>query len=170
MEHYAVPSSPTPAPRHRYPDIERFYAKVAAGELVGHYYVILLGLKTFDTAKLVERIHRGLSYSAWERFVRNLALPKEAATSLVQISSRTLSRRKEEGRLHPDESDRLLRATRLFARTLELFEGDADQARLWLTSPQPALGGASPLEYAATEVGVREIEALIGRLEHGIPS
>jgi putative toxin-antitoxin system antitoxin component (TIGR02293 family) len=163
-------SGPAPATRHRYPDIERFHAKVVAGELAGHYYVMLLGLKTFDTAKLLERIREGLSYSAWERFARNLSLPKEAITSLVQISPRTLSRRKEEGRLHPDESDRLLRATRLFAQTLELFEGDAEQARQWLISHQPALGGSTPLAYAVTDVGIREVEALIGRLEHGIPS
>ena len=150
--------------------IEHLYERLTAGERAGHYYVMFIGLRTFDTSKLLERVREGLSYSAWERFARNTALPKEAILALVQISPRTLSRRKEEGRLHPDESDRLLRATRIFTETLELFEGNAEQARHWLTSSQPALGGTTPIEYATTEIGAREVEALIGRLEHGIPS
>jgi uncharacterized protein (DUF2384 family) len=36
-------------------------------------------------------------------------------------------------------------------------------------SSHPALGNQVPLEFAASEVGAREVENLIGRLEHGIP-
>ena len=151
-------------------DVQRFWSMVESGKTVGHLYVALLGLRTFDTATLLERIAEGLSFSAWERFVKATALPKDLATSVIQITPRTLSRRKAEGRLHPDESDRLIRTARVFARALVLFEGDAESARRWLLSAQPALGGATPLEYATTEVGSREVEALIGRLEHGIPS
>lgn len=139
-------------------------------ESPGHSYVVLLGLRTFDTAGLLERVKKGLSYHTWERLRSNTELPPDALLTLVQISPRTLNRRKEEGRFHPDESDRLLRATRVFASALSLFEGDADAARRWLTTAQPALGGDKPLEYAATEVGAREVEDLIGRLEYGISS
>ena len=68
----------------------------------------------------------------------------------------------------PDESDRLLRASRVFGRALELFEGDPEAARRWLGLPQPALGGATPLAFARTEAGAREVEDLVGRLEHGV--
>ena len=151
-------------------DIEKLLAKMALGELTGHHYVSLLGLRTFDMPKLLERIRKGLSYRAWERFVRNTTLSNDEALSLVQISPRTLQRRKEEGRLHPDESDRLLRATRVYAKTLALFEGNDQHTRQWLISSQPALNGSTPLDYATTELGAREVEDLIGRLEHGIPS
>ena len=33
-----------------------------------------------------------------------------------------------------------------------------------------ALGGATPLGFARTEPGVREVEDLLGRIEYGIPS
>ncbi len=89
---------------------------------------------------------------------------------LVQIAPRTLSRRKEEGRLQPDESDRLLRVSRLVGRALELFEGDLETARKWLSTPLRSLRGKAPLELVKTEVGAQEVEALIGRLEHGIIS
>ncbi len=32
----------------------------------------------------------------------------------------------------------------------------------------PALAGRKPIEFARTEVGAREVEDLIGRLEYGV--
>lgn len=134
----------------------------------GHAYAALLGLRTFDTAGILARIHEGLSYHAWERLLATSGLPREQATKAVGLSARTLARRKSEGRFHADESDRLLRLARVYARAVDLFEGRADAAREWLLSPQRALGDSTPLEYAATDLGAREVETLIGRLEHGI--
>jgi putative toxin-antitoxin system antitoxin component (TIGR02293 family) len=61
-----------------------------------------------------------------------------------------------------------VRASRLFGRALTLFEGDADAAREWLGAKAPALGGQAPLAAAQTEAGAREVENLIGKLEHGV--
>jgi putative toxin-antitoxin system antitoxin component (TIGR02293 family) len=68
----------------------------------------------------------------------------------------------------PQESERLLRISGVFERAVELFEGDIAAAVTWLTTPQKSLGRHSPLIYARTEVGAREVENLIGRLEHGV--
>jgi len=140
------------------------------GKSSRYHYALLLGLKVKEVSELLKRVKQGLAFSSWEKFLRNTDLQKEDAVRLVQITPRTLSRRKEEGRLHAHESDRLLRAARMFALACDLFEGDSESARRWLTASQPGLGGATPIEYATTEVGAREVEALIGRLEHGIPS
>ena len=133
-------------------------------------YVSLLGLGVKETSDLLRQIGKGLPYRSLVHFLDATDLRKEDAITLVRISPRTLSRRKDQGRFKPDESDRLVRAAQIFAQALELFEGDLDSAREWLTSAQPALGGSTPIEFATTEVGAREVEALIGRLEHGIPS
>jgi putative toxin-antitoxin system antitoxin component (TIGR02293 family) len=86
----------------------------------------------------------------------------------IGIPLRTLTRRQSEGKLHWDESDRLWRATRLFDMAVSLFEGDVAAARRWLETPQPGLGGETPLEFASTGAGAREVENLIGRLEYGV--
>ena len=150
-------------------DIEAFRRK-ALGDSKGtqHAYVMLLGLKPSDTIRLVMKVEKGLPFRVVERLRRNMALTLEELAELIQVRPRTLSRRKEEGRLQPDESDRALRASRLFGRTLELFEGDAATARAWLSEAQPALGGAIPLSMARTEIGAREEEILNGRLQHGV--
>jgi putative toxin-antitoxin system antitoxin component (TIGR02293 family) len=136
----------------------------------GHPYIRLLGLPAQDTAALLARVREGLSYRVWDQFLRNTGFDKETAAHLVGMAPRTLARRKEEARLHPEESDRLIRAARIFSRALDLFGGDVASARGWLSRPQPALGGATPLDYAASELGSREVENLIGRLEYGIPT
>jgi putative toxin-antitoxin system antitoxin component (TIGR02293 family) len=151
------------------PDIEAFRERLRTGERGGgHLYLILLGMKLTETDELLRQVERGLPFRVLERLGRNLKLPLKAIAELTQIKSRTLHRRKEEGRLQPDESDRLLRAARVYGRAIELFEGDDNAARHWLSDPQRALGGAVPLSLARTELGALEIERLIGRLEHGV--
>ncbi|HBZ70018.1 MAG TPA: hypothetical protein DEP35_09900 [Deltaproteobacteria bacterium] len=128
----------------------------------------LLGLPASSTSNLVAEVERGLPFSSLERFKQHTALPWEAICALVQLPMRTLTRRRAAGRLDSAESDRLVRAARLYHQMLQLFEGDEEDARAWLTRPQRGLGGATPLEFARTETGAREVEQLLGRLEHGV--
>jgi len=79
-----------------------------------------------------------------------------------------LARRKASGRLTADESEKLLRLSSTFENTLDLFEGNRRQALAWLSSPKKEFEDQTPLEYSRTEVGAREVEDLIGRLEHGV--
>ncbi len=110
----------------------------------------------------------GLPYTSVTRFHSASGLPVAHIADLVQVPRRTLMRRKAAGRLQPLESERLLRMAMLFDRALELFEGDADAARRWLATPIKALAGETPWDFARTEIGAREVEDVIGRLEHGV--
>jgi putative toxin-antitoxin system antitoxin component (TIGR02293 family) len=152
------------------PDLGEIQGRIRAGRTEGHSYVALLGLRIYEPLALDRLVRKGLGYSTFTRFQRNTALTAGAIAELIQIPARTLTRRKAEGKFAPEESDRLVRAARVFGRTMELFEGNVAEARRWLGAPQPALGGRAPLELARTEVGAGEVESLVGRLEHGIPS
>jgi putative toxin-antitoxin system antitoxin component (TIGR02293 family) len=152
------------------PDIAELWNRVRSGRRDGHYYVALFGLRRYDALHVMEQIRRGFAYSAFERLQRNTELPYRVLAEAAEIPERTLARRKESGRLEPDESDRLARLSRVVARAIELFEGHVEDARGWLTSPVTALGGRTPLDFASTDVGAIEVEHLIGRLEYGIPT
>ena len=154
----------------RMSDLAEVRSRIRSGSRQGHFYVALLGLRTYEPLDLIEQVQKGLRFSAFVRFQRNTNLSVTTLSELTQIPSRTLTRRKKQGKLDPEESDRLLRASRVFTRALELFEGDDEAARTWLSSEIPALGGLAPLQMARSEVGAKEVESLIGRLEHGIPS
>ena len=149
-------------------DLARYLRLLAAKRGGEHAYAVLLGLERGDAQALLERVHRGLPFDAFERLQRNAGLGAEELAALVRIPPRTLLRRRATGRLTPDESDRLVRAARVLGRALALFDGDPAAARRWLETPAAALGGRPPLAVADTDVGAREVEALAGRLEHGV--
>jgi putative toxin-antitoxin system antitoxin component (TIGR02293 family) len=117
--------------------------------------------------EIVRLIQAGLPVSRVTKFEDATGFSREQIAHFVGIPVRTLARRRGDRRLRADESDRLWRAAALFDRAVDLFEGDAGAAARWLQTPQPGLDGAVPLEFASTEVGAREIENLIGRLEYG---
>lgn len=135
-----------------------------------HVHVVLLGVEASDWPKLMRMAARGLTYDALEHFQQNTGIAYEKLLAWVQISPRTMARRKQQRRFLPEESDRLFRASRVFGKALELFEGDRDAASEWMLTPQPALGGETPIDVAQTELGSREIENLVGRIEHGVYS
>ena len=58
---------------------------------------------------------------------------------------------------------------RLMRQAVKVFGAEAE-AREWLNTPQFGLGGAVPLDYAETEIGAREVENLLGRIEYGVYS
>jgi len=129
-----------------------------------------LGLRASNSAELIQQVERGFSFKTLHTLESRSGLPGAALAGLVGIPERTLARRKSKGKFTPEESERLLRLGTVFEQAVELFEGDRAAALRWLTAPRQALEGNTPLAYARTELGAREVEDLIGRLEHGVVS
>lgn len=127
-----------------------------------------LGLEPKDTAGLIRRIDEGFAFESLERLAAHTGIGLGLLASLIGIPERTLARRKAAGRLAPEESERLLRVAGIFEKSVELFEGDVEGAVSWLMTPRKALGDQRPLPYSRTELGAREVENLIGQLEHGV--
>jgi len=157
----------TAAPTESTRDVARYSQFLKTGEPGMHAYVVLLGLEYFDLPNVIKAVRKGFPWKAFDRLTRNLGLPADRVAEMVGIPRRTLARRKIEKRFDPDESDRLLRTARVFAKTLRLFDGDRDAAAEWLTSLEIALG-TDPASLMSTDVGAREVERVIGALEHGI--
>jgi len=128
----------------------------------------LIGLKAKNLNELIGAIEQGLPFESIDRFQAMTGLSLSEITELLGIHSRTVSRRREKGKLDQSESERLLRMSDLYRQANALFEGNEAGARSWLKQPQRALRGQSPWEYAKTEVGARRVEQLIGQLEHGV--
>ena len=127
------------------------------------------GNRDISSNDLINSLQEGLDMKEFEKLQDRLAIPAEKLYPLLGLAKATVHRRKAEGKLKPDESDRVIRFARLFGMAVEVFH-DLEYARTWLKHPQRGLGGAIPLEYARTEVGAREVEDLMGRIEHGVYS
>ena len=127
-----------------------------------------IGLDLGSTDDLIARLKRGLPPSTFDRLKDELGLAAEVLADLTGVSTRTLARRKKRSEpLAPATSERLLRLARLYEIATEVL-GDEAEARQWLKTPNMALGGRTPLDYADTELGAREVEDLLGRLAHGV--
>jgi putative toxin-antitoxin system antitoxin component (TIGR02293 family) len=126
-----------------------------------------IGIHPRDLNDLIGKLKRGLPVGTFDRLRDTLDVPEKMLASTVNIAYRTLSRRKKEGRLKTDESERVLRIAKLYEKALEVLE-DAELARQWFKMPAKGLGGKTPLQYADTEPGAQEVEDLLGRIEYGV--
>ena len=118
---------------------------------------------------LIRQIQRGLRFTELETLQHSLDMPFEQLAAKLAISRSTLQRRKASGRLSPGESDKVVRFSHLLEHATKVF-GDVEKARAWLKFPQHGLGGAVPLDYAETEIGAREVDHLLGRIDYGVYS
>lgn len=120
------------------------------------------------TTEWVARIRSGLPAASALAFKAALGLTNEELAAVLGVSPRTVARLDPaKSHLDPVSGDRLVRSARLYAIAADVLE-DGSAAARWLKSPQRALGGAVPLELAQTDVGSRAVEALLGRMEHGV--
>jgi putative toxin-antitoxin system antitoxin component (TIGR02293 family) len=127
-----------------------------------------LGLSPATPAELIRKLERGFPFDSIVQLANHSGIPVSRIAAVVGIPERTLARRKTSGRLTLDESERLLRLANIFEKACDLFEGDVPAAVNWLTAEKKALGEQVPLDYSRTELGAREVENLIGQLEHGV--
>ena len=118
---------------------------------------------------VIRRIQKGFPFRELEALQTTIDIPLEQLARKLSISRSTLQRRKNTGRLSADESDKVTRFSRLLEHAAKIF-GSTENARAWLKHPQRGLGGAIPLDYAETEVGAREVEKLLGRIDYGVYS
>lgn len=120
-----------------------------------------------DGEDFVAAVRSGLPYASLEALTRTLGREVGDVSAVVGISARTLARRKHERLLSPAESDRLYRIayiTHVASATL----GGLEPSRLWLSRPNRALGGLTPLSLLDTDIGCRQVEDVLARLSHGL--
>jgi putative toxin-antitoxin system antitoxin component (TIGR02293 family) len=115
----------------------------------------------------IEEIREGLPVSKFFELEETLGVGTAQLAGVVGIPVRTLQRRKEEGRLTKEESDRVDRVFTLVDQAAKVFES-VTSARDWLTRPQLGLAGFVPLDLADTGAGIREVENLLGRIDYGV--
>ena len=78
----------------------------------------------------------------------------------------TLQRRE---RLKEDEGETVLRVASILA--LATYVGGSEEwAAEWLTCRHPMLGGARPMDRAASAVGARQVEHILYSLHFGLPA
>lgn len=126
-------------------------------------------LRAPEAAYVISKVRDGLPFDEFHALQEMLGVTEEKLGALLGMSRATLHRRKKTGHLDRSESDRLVRYARIL-NCVTAFYQSHEAAAKWLSSPAFAFNGETPLDYADTEIGAREVEALVWRIENGVPT
>jgi putative toxin-antitoxin system antitoxin component (TIGR02293 family) len=119
--------------------------------------------------ELIAAVKAGIDARVFVDLARRIGVSEAHLAEVAGIAPSTLTRRKRGGVLSPAESEHVLRLAALLERAMQVFEDEGDAAD-WLRAPNLALGDVAPLAMADTELGAREVDALLGRIEYGVYS
>ena len=126
----------------------------------------VLGRNLASQRDLCEAIREGFPPAVVPELMRASGLSLKELASALDLSTRSLQRRRRSGRLARFESDRLYRLARIVALADE-YLGDHERAMNWLKRPNRAMGGIAPIAAIDTELGARQVENILGRIAYG---
>jgi putative toxin-antitoxin system antitoxin component (TIGR02293 family) len=122
-----------------------------------------LGPGIFRSYRDLDRlIHEGLPVSAFRYVIESLEQPEKMVLEVIGISRTSLGRRKRSGRLGFVDSERAVRLGAVIALG-KVALGSTCAAGQWLLKRNGVLGGMVPLKLLQTDVGARQVEAVLGR-------
>jgi putative toxin-antitoxin system antitoxin component (TIGR02293 family) len=126
----------------------------------------VLGRPFRSDLDLRSAIREGFPPAVVEQVMHSAGISLKELAASLDLSPRSLQRRRREGRLASYESDRLFRLARIVALA-KRYLGEEQRAVRWLKRPNRALGGSTPLEFIDTELGARAVENALGRIAYG---
>lgn len=116
-----------------------------------------------DIARL---IRDGLPVDVIDRLIGDKTVTPDEVRRII-MGPKAIAERRRKGGLTPEQSERVIRATRIIAEALETF-GSRDKALTWMRRACAVLGGKAPIDLLDTEEGAGLVESLLGRIAHGL--
>ena len=98
-----------------------------------------------------------------------MQIPMKDMAVLLNLSYKTLSRKKRTDVLSNLVSSLSIEIANTFAKGLAVFE-DADRLNRWLHKENKALNGQKPFDLLNTPTGLKLVNQILGRIEEGVYS
>jgi putative toxin-antitoxin system antitoxin component (TIGR02293 family) len=133
--------------------------------VLGGSVVLKQRIKSIDD--LDNLVQKGLPYQALEKVMTKFRLGSTETQMVLCVPPRTLARRKESARMLPVESDRLVRLARVAAHAVQVF-GSEEKVATWLHRANRSLNNRLPLDLLRTDLGAKQVDDALSRMEHGI--
>lgn len=119
----------------------------------------------FDYIKQGEK---GITRSSIDNLAGYLGVTRKAiAEDILDISVKTLERKKSSERLNKKISSHAIEIAKLMEHAYEVF-GTDEKVRLWVNAPNKALKGSKPVELMDTLTGLVMIGDVLGRIQEGV--
>jgi putative toxin-antitoxin system antitoxin component (TIGR02293 family) len=129
----------------------------------------VLGKAVTSLLELNDAVAQGLPKATLRIVVQRVFPDASGQRAMMHriVPEATYKRRRD--RLSPAESERTERFARVVAIAEDVWQ-DREQARRFLTTPHPEIGGKTPVEAALTELGARQVEEVMARIVYGLPT
>jgi putative toxin-antitoxin system antitoxin component (TIGR02293 family) len=126
-----------------------------------------IGAQVRSENEMERLLREGLPISVLGNFRENWGFTVIELASSLAIPKSTLMRMLERRRrMASADSDRVYRLASILALAEQAI-GDRKKAQRWLRQTNPALGSQTPLRALETEIGVRRVEQILGRIAYG---
>lgn len=138
-------------------------------DVLGNEVVRNLGASSGPGLEVVRKtVEEGVPSSAVAELQKELGelnVPRPSRYVEAIASRATRTRR---ATLTTEEGERLVRVAGVLARALDVWE-DEEDASDFLVSPHPLLDGDAPIDRARSELGARQVEDILVKLDLGLP-
>lgn len=115
----------------------------------------------------IKSIKAGFSVEVADAAKQTFQLTSQGLGDLLNLSVATYERRRKDAKpLDVAASERLDRIASVALRAEEIFE-DKQVASEWMSSPNHALGGNTPLMHCETAIGAQQVRRILNAIEWG---
>lgn len=123
-----------------------------------------------DRMLIISGIRNGIPYSLFSLIKDVTPFTENDWAELLSLSAKSLHRYKQTSqRFKPLQSEKIVEMAEVAEAGREVF-GDMDKFRLWLDTPNFALGGQKPFDLLKDSYGKELVLGELVRIEHGILS
>ncbi|MCX2481836.1 DUF2384 domain-containing protein [Pedobacter sp. MC2016-15] len=137
-------------------------------DLLGNMLLLDDSIKNYYDLILLSR--SGISKAAAESVISYTGMTKKNfVEDILNISIKTLERKTGEDKLDKRTSSLVIEVARVLEHTYHVFI-DREKVQRWLSKPNNALHGESPLSLFSTPTGIGMVEDVLTRIEEGVYS
>lgn len=137
-------------------------------ELLGGNLLLNASIKNYYDLILLSRA--GVSKASAESVISFTGMSKkDFVEDILSLSIKTLERKQGDDKLDKRTSSLIIEVARVLEHTYQVFS-DKEKVKKWLSKPNNALHGESPLSLFSTPTGIGMVEDVLTRIEEGVYS
>lgn len=121
-----------------------------------------------DKMLIIEAIREGIPYSLFDLIQHYTPFTEKDWASLLNISTKSLQRYKQSSKqFKPNQSEKIIEMAEVTTIGLDVF-GDINKFKLWLDTPNFALGNLKPMDLIKDSYGKELVISELTRINYGI--
>jgi len=142
--------------------------KPRISDLLGGALSLAIPIKNYYDLILLSRA--GISKASAESVISFTGMSKKSfVEDILNLSIKTLERKQADDKLDIRTSSLVIEVARVLEHTYQVFD-DKEKVQRWLSKPNNALHGETPLSLFSTPTGIGMIEDVLTRIEEGVYS